>query len=259
MPTQTSSTENILNYQVFSNGLHDCLQMISATINEEQNFESKTKLLHCINPHSYVTALNTPDFSTVLHQADWLVPDGIGIVLASKLNGGRIHDRITGYDIFNGVNELLNRQRKGSVFFLGSTEKTLELIQQKMAIDYPFVKIAGTYSPPFKPSFSHEDNNNMLEAINQTEADVLWIGMTSPKQDLWLYQHRKKLNVKFAAGIGAVFDFYIGNIKRSHFFFQKTGLEWFPRLLQDPKRLWKRTVISAPIFIAHLVKQKIRY
>ena len=95
----------------------------------------------------------------------------------------------------------------------------------------------------------------MIEAVNTSQADVLWVGMTAPKQEKWVYQHRQALNVKFIGCIGAVFDFYVGNVKRSHPFFQSIGLEWLPRLFREPHRLWRRMFISAPIFMLHVLKQ----
>jgi len=94
----------------------------------------------------------------------------------------------------------------------------------------------------------------MIDAINATQADVLWVGMTAPKQEKWIYVNRERLEVRFAAAIGAVFDFYTGRVKRSHPVFQWLGLEWLPRLVQQPRRLWRRMFISAPIFLWDAVK-----
>ncbi|TLU83413.1 MAG: WecB/TagA/CpsF family glycosyltransferase [Chlorobium sp.] len=250
--TGESLTENILGYRVYRESLDASVRAITEWI--QKGKECRT--LACINPHSYVLSLKDLDFSTALHEADWLVPDGAGIVYASKYLRGSITTRITGSDIFAAVNAALVKQKFGSVFFLGSTEATLELIRKKMAADFPCVKVAGSYSPPFKEVFSKEDNDAMIAAVNQAKPDVLWVGMTSPKQDIWIFENRHRLQVKFAAGVGAVFDFYTGQIKRSHPVFQKLGLEWLPRLLQDPKRLWKRMFISAPVFLWHLYSTK---
>ncbi len=127
----------------------------------------------------------------------------------------------------------------------------------KMAVEYPDIEVVGTYSPPFKPEFSDEENQKMVEAINSVSPDVLWVGMTAPKQEKWIYQHRNKLNVKFIGAIGAVFDFYTGNVKRSHPFFLKIGLEWLPRLLQEPRRLWQRNFVSNPMFMMRVIRKKV--
>ncbi len=127
-----------------------------------------------------------------------------------------------------------------------------------MAVEYPNIEVAGVYSPPFKTVFNNDDNKQMIEAVNKAKPDVLWVGMTAPKQEKWIYQNRNHLDVKFIGPIGAVFDFFTGNIKRSHPFFLKTGLEWLPRLLKQPQRLWDRMFISAPKFLIQVFIQKFK-
>jgi N-acetylglucosaminyldiphosphoundecaprenol N-acetyl-beta-D-mannosaminyltransferase len=170
--------------------------------------------------------------------------------------GGQISERVTGSDIFHGVLEALNQAGGCSVFFLGATEETLVAIRVRMAMDFPNVRMAGTYSPPFKQIFSDDDNERMVAAINAVAPDVLWVGMTAPKQEKWLHEEYGQLNVKFAAAVGAVFDFYTGRVKRSHAVFQWLGLEWLPRLVQEPRRLWRRMFISAPIFVWYVLRQR---
>jgi N-acetylglucosaminyldiphosphoundecaprenol N-acetyl-beta-D-mannosaminyltransferase len=143
------------------------------------------------------------------------------------------------------------------VFFLGASVDTLEAIKERMGKDYPNVVVAGTYSPPFKKEYTKEEVDAMVDAINRTVPDVLWVGLTAPKQEKWIYQNKDRLKVKFAAAVGAVFDFYAGRVKRSHPVFQKMGLEWLPRLIQEPLRLWNRMFISAPIFVWHVFMAKI--
>ena len=207
----------------------------------------------CLNPHSYAVARKDNKFRAALKSADWLIPDGVGTVIAGRILGRRIEERITGSDIFECVMSELDH-RKGSVFFLGSTEKTLNLIAQKLPLDYPNVRLVGLYSPPFKQEFDDVENHGMIAAIAAAKPDVLWVGMTAPKQEKWLAAHRDKLPVKFAGAIGAVFDFYTGQIKRSHPVFQRLGLEWLPRLFQEPRRLWRRMFVSAPIFLFDVIK-----
>jgi N-acetylglucosaminyldiphosphoundecaprenol N-acetyl-beta-D-mannosaminyltransferase len=126
-----------------------------------------------------------------------------------------------------------------------------------MQKDFPDIEIAGTYSPPYKPEFSTEESQDMVEAVNSAKPDVLWVGMTAPKQEKWIYQNKERLNVSFIGAVGAVFDFYVGSVKRSHPWFLKHGLEWLPRLLQEPRRLWDRTFISAPMFFMRVLMQRI--
>jgi len=192
-----TETEDILGYRVDRRGLEDCVDDVIAWIKGDA-----CRWLACLNPHSYVVALDDPAFAKALHEADWLVPDGQGIVLASRLLGGAIRRRVTGSDIFAGVNRHLNDAGGRSVFFLGSTEETLAAIRARMAVDYPRVRVAGTWSPPFKPEYTAAENEAMLAAINAAAPDVLWVGMTAPKQEKWLHANRARLDVKFAAAVG---------------------------------------------------------
>jgi N-acetylglucosaminyldiphosphoundecaprenol N-acetyl-beta-D-mannosaminyltransferase len=192
-------------------------------------------------------------FRQALLSADLLIPDGTGIVIASRMLGGVICKRITGWDVFAGVSELLNRT-SGRVFFLGAAEQTLAVIRTKMAQDYPNIQVVGTCSPPFRLKFSESENAAMVEAVNGARPDVLWVGMTAPKQEKWIHQNLSLLDAGFVGAIGAVFDFYTGNIKRSHPVFQRAGLEWLARLVQEPRRLWRRNLLSSPVFLGYVLR-----
>ncbi len=248
-------TENIAGYTVGTQSVSACIADVVTWVQQAKP-DAPCRWLACLNPHSYTVALDDPPFAEALRAADWLIPDGAGIILASKLLGGHIRARITGSDMFWGLNQCLDARGGYSCFFLGSTDDTLRQITTRMACDYPNLRVAGVYSPPFKTEFSAEDNQAMIAAILAAAPDVLWVGMTAPKQEKWLHQHHAQLNVKFAAAVGAVFDFYSGRVKRSHPLFQRLGLEWLPRLLQEPRRLWRRMGVSAPIFLWHVLQQK---
>ncbi|MFM2074943.1 MAG: N-acetylglucosaminyldiphosphoundecaprenol [Pseudomonadota bacterium] len=243
--------ETILGYQVDNASTNECAEAIER---EMVSGERTCHWLACLNPHSYVQALNDQTFAIALHNARWLVPDGVGVVLASWLLGGQVRERVTGSDIFYALHRRMNVLGGFRVFFLGATENTLTQIRARMALDYPNIVVAGTYSPPFKRIYSAEELDAMVSAVNAAQADVLWVGMTAPKQEKWIFENHARLNVRFAAAIGAVFDFYSENVKRSHPVFQRLGLEWLPRLLQQPRRLWRRMFVSAPIFVCHVVR-----
>jgi N-acetylglucosaminyldiphosphoundecaprenol N-acetyl-beta-D-mannosaminyltransferase len=243
-PTRDRTT-NILGYEITPAGKDDCVRSVVDWIEQGD----RCKWLACINPHSYVVAKSDRDFAAALQSADWLIPDGAGIVLASRLLRQSVRQRVTGSDIFAGVNEELQRRGGSSVFFLGSTEETSLLIRERMRHDYPSVRVVGFHSPPFKASFSASEMDEMIARINAVRPDVLWVGMTAPKQERWLHQNSDRLNVKFAAAIGAVFDFYSGRVQRPSPVMQRLGLEWLPRLLREPRRLWRRSFVSAPMFL----------
>ena len=132
---------------------------------------------------------------------------------------------------------------------MGSSEKALALIRERAAVDYPNLEVV-TFSPPYKPEFSDEDNKQIIDAINDATPDLLWIGMTAPKQEKWVYVHRDSLNVNCHIGtIGAVFDFYAGTVKRAPLWWQRHGLEWLYRLLKEPKRMWRRYLVGNVLFL----------
>lgn len=244
--------KSILGYSVEADPKEEVVNSIGMALSSG---ERTCRFMACLNPHSYAVARSDTGFQEALKSADWLVPDGAGVVLAGAMLSRQLHGRITGADIFLGTMGLLN-DSKGRVFFLGGTEHALSMIRVRVAVDYPQVTIAGTYSPPYKPEYTSEEMQHMVELVNESAADVLWVGMTAPKQEKWIHQLQGRLNVSFAGAIGAVFDFYTGQITRSPAVFQKLGLEWLPRLIQEPKRLWRRMFVSAPIFLFEVIKER---
>ncbi len=247
------ATEQLMGYRVRCDGTTACLDSIVQSIDDANN----ARWLACLNPHSYAVALGRPAFDLSLKAADWLLPDGVGIVLASRFLGGHIRERITGTDIFHALHDRLQAKGGASVFFLGSTEETLAIIRAQVAHDWPALEVAGTYSPPFKPEFSDSDIDEMVRRINHARPDVLWVGISAPKQEELIHRVIDRLDVCFTAAVGAAFDFYSGRIERSSPAFQKLGLEWLPRLLQEPRRLWRRMFVSAPIFAWHVVQTRV--
>jgi N-acetylglucosaminyldiphosphoundecaprenol N-acetyl-beta-D-mannosaminyltransferase len=210
----------------------------------------------CANPHSLVVAEKSPDFAAALHAAGTLVPDGAGILLASRILGAGIRRRVTGMDVFLAVHRALQERGGGGVFLLGSTEETLRAVAQRLGRDFPAVRVAGALSPPFAERFSEAEESAMVEAVNASEAAVLWVAMTAPKQEVWLARAWPRLTVGFGGAVGAVFDFYAGRVPRSRPVFQRLGLEWLPRLLREPRRLWRRTLVSAPVFLWRVMRER---
>ncbi len=213
-------------------------------------------LITTLNAHSYNLAQTNLAFSEALKKSDVLLPDGISIVLAKRFLDGSKLKKIAGADLFHYEMNRLNNEH-GSCFFLGSTAQTLQLIQAKAAIEFPHVKVE-TYSPPFKDAFNDEDNALMLDTIRQFNPDVLFIGMTAPKQEVWAYEHLEQIQAKHICCIGAVFDFYAGTIHRAPQWIIRMGLEWLYRLGSEPKRLWRRYLIGNAQFVFLILKEKFR-
>ena len=151
--------------------------------------------------------------------------------------------------------ERLNR-KGGTCFFLGASEKTLDLIKEKARCVYPNIRVE-TYSPPYKPEFSDEESRQMVDTVNRVSPDLLWVGMTAPKQEKWTYTHYDELDVKGHIGtIGAVFDFFAGTVERAPEAWQKHGMEWAYRLLKEPRRMWRRYLLGNMLFFKYLWKEK---
>ena len=207
-------------------------------------------LINTVNAHSYNTAGKDSLFAEALMNGDVLIPDGVSIVKACKWIKAKSQpkERIAGWDLFSFEMEKLEK-KGGTVMFMGSSQKVLDLIVKRAAVEYPHLKVV-TYSPPYKPEFSDEDNKAIIDAINAANPDLLWIGMTAPKQEKWTYSHWNELNIHCHVGtIGAVFDFFAGTVERAPMWWQLHGLEWLYRLLKEPKRMWRRYIIGNALFL----------
>ena len=237
-------------------------------------------LINTINAHSFNTAKKDALFAEALTNGDALIPDGVSIVKACKWIKAKSQpkERIAGWDLFEFEmgkledsvkcemlnvnleenNSTFNTQHSTlskTVMFMGSSQKVLDLIVKRAAVDYPRLKVV-TYSPPYKSEFSDEDNKAIIDAINAANPDLLWIGMTAPKQEKWTYSHWKELNIHCHVGtIGAVFDFFADTVERAPMWWQEHGLEWLYRLLKEPKRMWRRYIIGNALFLWNMTKE----
>ena len=250
-------------------------------------------LINTINAHSYNTARKDELFAEALTNGDVLIPDGVSIVKACRWIKAKSlpKERIAGWDLFSFEMENLERKQCGmlnvecgannssldnsqsaladnpkfkiqnsefrspqrTVMFMGSSQKVLDLIVKRAAKVYPHLKVV-TYSPPYKPEFSEEDNKAIIDAINAVNPDLLWIGMTAPKQEKWTFSHWDELNIHCHVGtIGAVFDFFAGTVERAPMWWQRHGLEWLYRLLKEPKRMWRRYIIGNALFLFNVI------
>lgn len=235
-------TNNFYLYKIFTDDLNKFL------------FVNKL-VISTLNPYSLLIAEKDKNFKQALQESDILLPDGQGIVWAIKFLYNVKIKRIAGYDVFIYLMDELAK-KEGKCFFFGSSTATLQKIKIKLSLDYPSVKMEYL-SPPFKESLSDEENEKFVSFINEFKPDVLFVGMTAPKQEKWVYQNKEKLNVKIIASIGAVFDFYAGNVKRPSKFWIDLGLEWFIRFLQEPKRLFKRNLYSI-VFVIKILSAKLK-
>jgi N-acetylglucosaminyldiphosphoundecaprenol N-acetyl-beta-D-mannosaminyltransferase len=245
---------NIFGYEISNSGLMGDVDSALKYIRSG----GRAKYMACANPHSLVIAAKDPLFCRALQKADILLPDGSGILIARKILHLPLKEKVTGTGFFLALSREANAKGGMRFFFLGSSDQVLRLIRERIGREFPAIEVCGTYSPPFKAEFSDEENLAMVQAINDASPDVLWVGMTAPKQEKWIYKNKTELQVPFVGAIGAVFDFYAGTKKRSSAFWQRLGLEWLPRFMKEPRRLWERNLKSTPIFLSWVVKEKLK-
>ena len=232
-------------------------------------------LINTVNAHSFNVAQKDDAFAEALRTAydeeqesgqegcvKYLIPDGASIVKACRIVKAKSQprERVAGWDLFafemKRIEKLAAHGRKRKVMFMGSSWKVLGLIKERAAVEYPHLKVV-TYSPPFKEEFSREDNETIIRMINEANPDLLWIGMTAPKQEKWIFQHWKELDIHCHVGtIGAVFDFYAGTIKRAPIWWQDHMVEWLFRLLREPRRMWRRYVVGNPLFVWNVSRER---
>lgn len=242
-------TENrILGFKLGTDSLSSLMEDSTEAIAES----GKQIVFACANPHSLVVARTDPLFAHALRKSTHLVADGVGISALAWLIGADVGARITGGDYFMAVMGLLQKSGGGRVVFFGSTRHVLDKIAARAARDFPLVTICGLISPPFG-AWSREQNALFIREINDARPDVLWVGMTAPKQEKWVEANRSALDAPIVGSIGAVFDFYAGTHPRAPEVMRRAGLEWAYRLVREPRRMWKRNFVSSPLFVFHSI------
>lgn len=208
--------------------------------------ELRGKYICVSNVHTVVMSYEDETYRNIQNSAAMVLPDGKPLSVVSRLRGYKEAQKVSGPDL---MPELFNlSEEKGYThYFYGSTEETLDKLKETLLIRYPKLKIAGMYSPPFRPLTETEDEE-IIRQINDASPDYIWVGLGAPKQEQWMYAHRDKL-CGIMLGVGAGFDFHAGTVKRAPVWMQKFGLEWLHRLTQDPKRLFKRYVVTNTKFL----------
>lgn len=189
------------------------------------------------NVHTTVSAYEDDAYKSIQNGGIMAIPDGGPLSSIGRKRGYREMRRTTGPSY---LLEIMKASGRGGYrhYFYGSTEETLKKLKNTLENEYPEVSIAGMYSPPFR-KMSEEEDHDVIEKINASNADFVWVGLGAPKQERWMAEHQGKVG-GFMVGIGAGFDYLAGNIKRSPEWMQRCNLEWFYRLIQEPKRLFKR-------------------
>lgn len=198
------------------------------------------------NVHTTVTAHDDPSYRAVQNGAVMALPDGGPLSQYSRRKGFAQAARVTGPDL---MKEMLREsaQKHYRHYFYGSTQETLDILREKITRNYPGAVIAGMVSPPFRP-LTEEEDAAAVAAINEARPDFVWVGLGAPKQERWMAAHQSRVHA-LMLGVGAAFDYEAGNIRRAPRWMQRCNLEWLYRLLQDPKRLFKRYFVTNTKFL----------
>ncbi|MDC3416693.1 WecB/TagA/CpsF family glycosyltransferase [Aquibacillus salsiterrae] len=209
--------------------------------------EKKQSFIVAVNPEKIIKASKDPELKELINSADYQIPDGVGVLIASKLQGGNISNRITGIDLMNTLIGVAAKQQK-RIFLYGGKPGVAEAAKQKLIQMYPDLKVAGVIDGYQK------DNQLIIDTINAAKADLLFVAMGSPRQEEWIRANRDKLDVSVFQGVGGSFDVVAGNIKRAPASFRKLGLEWLYRLMIEPWRMKRQ--LALPLFLVEVFKQK---
>jgi len=235
-------TMEILGVNIDVTNLPDAVRTI------EEWIESRYKTYVCIAPVATIMdCQRDKDYMKVINMAGMATPDGMPLVWTGRLRGKHKINRTYGPDLMNALCDI-SLDKGYRHYFYGGTKEANEILVKNLKERFPGLIVAGHYAPPFRSGNNREDGQ-VLEEINNSRADILWVGLGSPKQDYWMYHHREQLNVPVMVGVGAAFDYMAGIKKQAPRWMQRTGLEWFFRLCSEPKRLWKRYMFGNSKFI----------
>ena len=240
-------TFDVLGIKVATVQIKDVLDMM-----EEWIANRRDSHYVCVtNVNNVMFSVKNRDYGIVLNSADLAVPDGMPLVWIGRSYGLPIKQRVYGPDLLLAFCELAEK-RGYSSFFYGGAEGVPEKMVKNLKKKFPGLRVVGTYSPPFRPLTQGEDRD-IVQMINGSSPDVLWVGLGCPKQEIWMYEHRDKIKVPVMVGVGAAFDFFAGRVRQAPKWMQNAGLEWLYRLIQEPKRLAGRYIIGNSLFLSYLV------
>jgi len=242
MSAESIPRANILGVGVSAINPARALQTIDGWIRRrEQHYVCVTGV------HGVMESQRDPNLKQIHNEAGLVTPDGMPLVWLSRLKGFRWVERVYGPDLMLAVCEqsLLKGYRN---YFYGGAEEVVEKLLTRLTRRFSGLQIAGFWSPPFRPLTAEEDER-LTAQINRARPDIVWVGLSTPKQEYWMHQHLGRIAAPVMIGVGAAFDFHAGVKKQAPRWMQRSGLEWCFRLLSEPRRLWRRYLINNPVFL----------
>lgn len=194
------------------------------------------------------------DFLRVYREADAVVADGMPVIWASRLMGRPLKQKVSGSDLLPELGYELERRRY-RLFFLGAAEGVAEAARDNLLHQYPALNIVGCYSPSYGFEENEEENQHILQLLKDARPDIVLVGVGAPKQEKWINRYCKEYGAPLSIGVGATFDFLAGKVKRAPRWMQRAGLEWCWRLIQEPRRLWRRYLVEDIQFLRMLMRE----
>jgi N-acetylglucosaminyldiphosphoundecaprenol N-acetyl-beta-D-mannosaminyltransferase len=233
---------NVLGVKVSAVNIPLALEIVDEWIqNKAQHYVTITGV------HGVIESQRDPEIRKIHNQAGMVTPDGMPMVWANHLQGNKQTSRVYGPDFMLAVCEA-SKEKGYKHFFYGGAEHVPGLLKEKLTEKFPHLDVVGTYSPPFR-ALTEEEDAEICKMIDDSGADIVWIGLSTPKQERWMSAHTGKIKAPVMIGVGAAFDFHAGLKSQAPKWMQKSGLEWFYRLITEPKRLGKRYLINNPTFL----------
>lgn len=206
------------------------------------------------NVHTVVTARRDHRLREITNASFLSLPDGKPLSVVGRLLGVREVGHVAGPDF---MPYFLQTAMETRHFFYGSSEETLQKLEKNLASRFPGARIVGTYSPPFR-NLSADEENEIVSIVNRARPDVIWVGLGAPKQEYWMAEHWRRFKPALLMGVGAAFDFHAGQIARAPEWMKGLSLEWLFRLKQEPRRLWKRYLVTNSLFLFYLLSDRVR-
>jgi N-acetylglucosaminyldiphosphoundecaprenol N-acetyl-beta-D-mannosaminyltransferase len=242
------NTVNILGVPIAAINMDQAACQIEEWIRNKQNIFITVTGVHGIMESQY-----DEEVKEIHKKAAMCVPDGMPTVWIGKFYGHRDMKRVYGPDL---MLEIMKRSIESGYthFFYGGKPGVTELLKKRLVARFPGLKIVGVFSPPFR-QLSEGEENQLQILIDKLSPDIIWVGLSTPKQERWMAAHLKKLNTRVMIGVGAAFDFHAGLVKQAPRWIQRSGLEWLFRVYQEPGRLWKRYMKNNPLFVIKILLQ----
>ncbi len=226
----------------------------TAVAEMQATIRAKQRAYACTCPvYTLMQGHEQANVRAALNGAEWVTPDGMPVVWALRLRGARAVGRVYGPDLMlalSAAGAALGQRH----YYLGGAPGVAEALGHELGRRYPGLQMAGAYAPQYR-ALTPAEESELAERLNASGADVVWVGLGSPKQDVWMAQFRPRLTAPLLVGVGAAFDFFTGRQRQAPRWMQRSGLEWLYRLVREPGRLWRRYLIYNPKFIWHLSLQ----